>query len=227
MKYYCKDCPKEVNSKRIKRCWECFKKWNVGKNHHQYIDGRSQDRNRRLIRHKQWHIDNPYTKDDRLQYLYGITIEHYNRILHQQNNCCAICNRAESEFTRKLSVDHNHTTGKVRGLLCSTCNYGLGLFKDNLNYLLSAYNYLKFTKDTNIDYNRHFPKAQYDFLFKNQSGCCLICGLESVKCLAADHNHVTGKVRGLLCSNCNTGIGNFKENLDYILNAIKYLKDNA
>lgn len=73
---------------------------------------------------------------------YGISIERYNAMLQQQNGLCAIC-RNPPELYQKLVVDHNHTTGHVRGLLCSACNQGLGLFKDNQEYLLNAAKYLK------------------------------------------------------------------------------------
>lgn len=54
--------------------------------------------------------------------------------------------------------------------------------------------------------------------------CCQICG--GTQRLSIDHNHTTGKVRGLLCSPCNTAIGNFKENPDTMLKAITYLKEH-
>lgn len=72
---------------------------------------------------------------------YGLTIEHYNKLLLQQNNKCAICEQ-NCPTGKKLAVDHNHQTGKVRGLLCHHCNVGLGHFKDNIELLNSALDYL-------------------------------------------------------------------------------------
>ena len=78
---------------------------------------------------------------------YGISAENY-RILHDaQNGLCAICHKPETK-TRNgvkfdLCVDHDHVTGQIRGLLCSTCNIGLGHFKDNLELLSRAINYLQ------------------------------------------------------------------------------------
>lgn len=75
---------------------------------------------------------------------YGITVEDYEQILSDQNGVCAICFETEDHFSR-LVVDHNHETGKVRGLLCNNCNRALGLFKDTQQRLLSAAQYLKRT----------------------------------------------------------------------------------
>lgn len=61
-----------------------------------------------------------------------------------QDSCCAICNIHESEAPKKrLHVDHDHTTGKVRALLCGNCNVGLGHFKENINFLEAAIRYLR------------------------------------------------------------------------------------
>jgi hypothetical protein len=56
---------------------------------------------------------------------YGITLEQYEELHSKQNGQCAICNRKEEEFHKKLSVDHNHKTGEIRGLLCNHCNHWL------------------------------------------------------------------------------------------------------
>lgn len=69
---------------------------------------------------------------------YGITEPEYQQLLERQNNSCAVC---EDEMTPP-QVDHCHTSGKVRGLLCKPCNLALGLFKDRANSLLRAAEYL-------------------------------------------------------------------------------------
>lgn len=71
---------------------------------------------------------------------YGISVETYQKMISDQNNCCAICGTSSD---RSLDIDHCHTTGKVRGLLCSYCNKAIGMFKDNAEYLKSAIKYLK------------------------------------------------------------------------------------
>lgn len=68
---------------------------------------------------------------------YGITIEEYDGMLLVQNGRCAICCEEKS-----LVVDHCHANGHVRGLLCGECNKGLGLFRDNPEFLESAIVYL-------------------------------------------------------------------------------------
>lgn len=75
--------------------------------------------------------------------LYGIAVHGYNRLFEEQQGCCAICNRHQITFKRRLSVDHNHTTGKVRGLLCVACNTDLGVYENRkmeLEDYLNEYN---------------------------------------------------------------------------------------
>ena len=81
-----------------------------------------------------------------LKHRYGISLEEYNKLSTTQNNVCAICGDSGSMRNGKfyrLSVDHDHTTNKVRGLLCDKHNKGLGCFNDDPAELLSGYNYLK------------------------------------------------------------------------------------
>ncbi|TDI97076.1 MAG: hypothetical protein E2O29_01530 [Deltaproteobacteria bacterium] len=73
---------------------------------------------------------------------YGITLEDYNRMFKRQKGKCAICCIPESMIKKRLSVDHNHKTKKVRGLLCDRCNNGLGRFKDDAKLLRKAIRYL-------------------------------------------------------------------------------------
>lgn len=78
---------------------------------------------------------------------FNITIEGYAHLLEQQNSVCAICFKPErakmNGKIKKLSVDHNHVTGRVRGLLCSVCNTGIGKLQEDKTILLSAINYLE------------------------------------------------------------------------------------
>jgi len=78
-------------------------------------------------------------RKQRLMAKYGLTIENYEVMYGNQEGKCFICNKPES----LLHVDHCHTSGNVRGLLCSNCNVGLGNFKDNVENLLKAVEYLK------------------------------------------------------------------------------------
>lgn len=84
---------------------------------------------------------------------YGLTQETFDRILESQNGVCAICGTTEwgSPVKNIPHVDHCHTSGKVRGLLCHQCNTAIGHLKDNPEIVMSAYNYLiKSQKDVNI-----------------------------------------------------------------------------
>lgn len=74
---------------------------------------------------------------------YGITIDDYNNMLSTQNYSCGICKIPLNTYGRAFGVDHCHTTGKVRGLLCHSCNLSLGGFFDNIIYLKNAINYLE------------------------------------------------------------------------------------
>jgi hypothetical protein len=78
----------------------------------------------------------------RLKSVFGITVEQYDEMLKSQNNSCAICERTEPTGYG-WHVDHCHTTGKVRGLLCSKCNQAIGLFDENLNSMKKAITYLE------------------------------------------------------------------------------------
>lgn len=72
---------------------------------------------------------------------YGISQEDYDKKLVYQNYGCAICGKEAK--TKKLAVDHCHTTGKIRDLLCGPCNTGLGQFQDNPELLILAADYLR------------------------------------------------------------------------------------
>lgn len=80
----------------------------------------------------------------RITSIYGITGEDYTRMFEEQGGVCKICKRPETKNKDKLlCIDHCHKTEKVRGLHCSICNWGIGHFEDNIEYLASAIEYLK------------------------------------------------------------------------------------
>lgn len=88
---------------------------------------------------------------------FGLSIEDYQTMFLVQDNKCAICKRPETRIFKdritkemkiaKLCLDHDHTTGKLRQLLCHDCNTSLGKFKDDIQILQSAIDYLKKHKD--------------------------------------------------------------------------------
>lgn len=73
---------------------------------------------------------------------FGISLEEYDALNEKQKGLCSICHKLCSSGNR-LAVDHDHKTAKIRGLLCQSCNVGLGYFKDNPELLVSAAAYLK------------------------------------------------------------------------------------
>lgn len=86
------------------------------------------------------------SRKNNLKQWYGLSLEQYNDMFLKQNGLCAICKIHQNNLHRTFNIDHNHQTGKVRGLLCSTCNSGMGSLKDNITLLEAAIQYLK---DTN------------------------------------------------------------------------------
>ena len=77
---------------------------------------------------------------------YGIDLVEYNKLLVKQKHSCYICKKHKDTFKKRLCVDHNHKTGKVRGLLCASCNYVLGHSKDSVRILKTMIKYLKENK---------------------------------------------------------------------------------
>lgn len=104
-------------------CKECFKTW------------------------QQSELGKKTARKAHLQQQYKITLDDYDNMLQEQNNSCAICGtnvvNCEKGSGNHLAVDHCHSTGKVRGLLCASCNILLGKAKDSIIVLQSAINYLK------------------------------------------------------------------------------------
>jgi len=95
-------------------------------------------------RAKQWRNENiehhkEYQRNNKLKKNYGITLDDYDEMLFEQGGKCVICGISENYLKRNLDVDHDHKTGKVRGLLCIKCNTTLGWyesFKDQIDRYL-------------------------------------------------------------------------------------------
>lgn len=165
--YECRECMRDSEKKRPKRDYEgefaeyhrkYSKKWRH--EHKQIVNERvKQDRLINPEKYRAW--DNNTRAKNIKSYRYKdvlnkhkISAEQYNEIFVRQNNLCAICNKAETRLGRsgeicRLSIDHCHTTNKIRGLLCHDCNTGLGKFKDDKNLLLAAITYLESHKHEN------------------------------------------------------------------------------
>ena len=113
LQYHCKSCRKLHDSRPEKR---------------------KQDRER-YHNNKDNYLNSYYKR------IYGITLNQYKDLLHKQNNVCAIC--GDTCISGKHLAVELIVTGKVRGLLCTKCNQGLGQFNDNINLLKQAILYLE------------------------------------------------------------------------------------
>lgn len=206
----------------------------------------SDDRKRTLsMRHK-----NDLDRNTALLRNFGITLHTYNYFLEEQEQSCGIC---KTTFDQQLvpHVDHDHTTLKVRGLLCRTCNSGLGMFKDDINKLGHAITYLKRTSDSNhinsviemlarregeerLDTRRMRKIAP---IAKSKEGRLRLLESQDLKCACCeddlshrnflkiniDHDHAGMFIRGALCKHCNVGLGLFYEEEARFTAAISYL----
>lgn len=133
--------PKTIDSKRtVKRCHRCKKVKGIEAFHKcaSRKDGRSPTCRPCWTEYRYWWY---------LQRKFGITVADYEATLARQGGGCAICG-TKIEMVRKgrrvrFAVDHCHSTDEVRGILCTSCNNGLGRFKDNPDYLEAAAKYLR------------------------------------------------------------------------------------
>ena len=109
-------------------------------------------RKKHLINVKKYYENNPDIRLNQRMRRFGITAQDYKNMIEKQDYKCAICgSEIGDSLGNRLYVDHNHKTGKVRGLLCSECNFGIGKFKDNISILKKAVKYLEENDGTNID----------------------------------------------------------------------------
>ena len=186
--------------------------------------------------------DLPENKEKKKQYdskyrilKYGITLEEHAKMLIAQENKCMICQNIFSIDSD--IIDHNHDTSKVRALLCRYCNLMLGLFCDNIAIINSAIKYLTReliipvlddqeyrgnTKNSRRKRKYGINTPQFNYLLEQQKDKCGICDKLLTKPFI-DHCHLTGKVRGILCNSCNTGIGMAKDSFDTLLSLTTYL----
>lgn len=115
-----------------------WKEW-VAKNPEKYKEA--------VIKYRQTDKYRASMRNNRYKRLFGISLDEYNEMLENQNYVCLICHCPETskhnnQKIKELAVDHCHSTGKVRGLLCDRCNHILGLAKDSKTLLLNAIAYL-------------------------------------------------------------------------------------
>jgi len=85
-------------------------------------------------------------RDGRLKRKYGISSLRLEEMKEEQDHCCLICRKK-----KRLVIDHDHKTGKIRGLLCIRCNQALGLFGDDMDGVKRAYRYLELAESRSHD----------------------------------------------------------------------------
>lgn len=160
---------------------------------------------------------------------YGIEKEDYEKILQHQNNKCAVCNIHINEYKKtRFDIDHNHKSGAVRGLLCNSCNAGIGNFQDDETIIERTIVYLE-SESTEFVYSDRTDTV-YNELSVQQEQKCAIClrNQEDLKYkLCVDHNHETNLIRGLLCMNCNAALGHFSDNIGNIKISLRYLMNGG
>lgn len=121
-------CPKEKQQRHRSHCKECLSikaaiRWETDENF------------------KQRGKDHAYRYS--LKKNYGVTEADYLKILAEQNGVCKICQQNSHLKSGRLALDHCHKTGRVRGLLCTRCNAGIGMFNDDLERIKKAIAYLE------------------------------------------------------------------------------------
>ena len=109
---------------------------------------RAAARDKKIKKKKEWHeAHKEEVRFQRWQWSikrrYGLTADEYYKIFNKQGGRCAICGRNQSGLKVKLMVDHDHATGRVRGLLCGDCNRMIGMFHDLSRLLAKAAYYLE------------------------------------------------------------------------------------
>lgn len=172
-------------------------------------------------------------RNNSLKVRYGISLEEFQELESSQNNKCAVCLLESTEQLGRnkkahLYVDHDHKTSKIRGLLCRSCNFGIGQAKDGIKILNSAIEYLRGEYTT---YAYPVSRSQYKKLCNIQRDICKICGEKDIRKnrdgsikLVIDHCHETNVVRGLLCNPCNTLLGSAKDSVEILHKMTEYLQ---
>ena len=97
---------------------------------------------------KKWSKNNPDKKrNNYLKTKYCITLDEYNNMFIEQEGNCKTCGSHQTELKTRLCVDHNHTNGEIRGLLCDNCNKSIGLLKEDIKTLENIIKYLSYNKN--------------------------------------------------------------------------------
>jgi hypothetical protein len=130
---WCRDCcSKAYNKNKVARV-KTARSW--------YLNNKERVCERARQRHK---ANYPSEKDSRLDKRFGSgASQHRQNKFNEQGGECAICGKREVDCSKALALDHNHITGKWRGLLCDLCNTAIGKLHDDVNVLQKAIDYLR------------------------------------------------------------------------------------
>lgn len=107
-----------------------------GKNRDAVRDRQKKWNNKNIIRRKLTNLNGHYKRT------YGLSYEEVINLISLQNGLCKICGD-KLDANKQTCVDHNHKTGKVRGILCRKCNVGIGAFQENKSIMLKASHYIE------------------------------------------------------------------------------------
>lgn len=171
---------------------------------------------------------------------YGLTEDVVSAEMRRQGGYCLIC-----LHRRDLHVDHDHDSGEFRGMLCFRCNGALGQFKDDPRIMRRAVDYLearlaghyapqprrlgralasgkaKSSRHYHLYRRYGFGADEVQALIDRQNGTCPIC--REAPAVHVDHDHVTLAARGVLCPDCNTGMGQLGDDSSVLRRAVEYL----
>lgn len=177
--------------------------------------------------------------DKRRQRNTGHTPEYFQNCLTRQLNKCAVCSRDFTE-NNKSHADHNHDTGKPRGVLCLRCNHFLGWVEKYHYLLIKIERYLKeYSASTRLASpiglldraskqrwvnTGHTPEYFRDKMEAQARSCAVCERMFDGRKSHADHNHITGAPRGILCVRCNLLVGKTERNLQLLPTMREYLK---
>lgn len=145
MKKNCNNCQNEYEDTIKGKCRPCYrlyqKQWrlnNLDKFNASQTRYRKKNQKKTTAKQREWRKNNPdKAKNILIKSRHGITLDTYNAMSLEQNYLCKICSKS-----KKLYIDHDHKTGKVRGLLCDQCNKALGLLYDSVESINNAAKYL-------------------------------------------------------------------------------------
>jgi len=138
----------------MKTCSKCgiVKEYSCFRKRPKHVDGHSGTCKQCLNADLRAYLTPEKRRKYKLKATYGISLDEFDFLYSTQKGCCAICGVSinkdfSSKNISKFNVDHDHTTGKVRGLLCTNCNVLLGMSKDSIEVLAKAISYLDRNKD--------------------------------------------------------------------------------